>query len=240
MSLSLPELEITFEPDMTLSLNLVSQDTPARMIVAEAMILYNWLAAKFCRDRQIPMLFRTQPEPKEKLPLDEKGYVYYVFQQRRKLSPLQIQTAPEPHSGLGLQEYTHATSPIRRYLDLVAQRQLNGFLSGGGPPLGEEGLEEIRLYVEPILKNVAMVKRNRLRYWTLKFLGQHTGERFKAVVLDELKRKYRIVLKDALMIAELKRQDGVILKQGQEIEVRVKKANAWDDILVLEYVDEAA
>jgi exoribonuclease II len=240
MSLSLPELDITYEPDMTLSLNLVSQDTPARMIVAEVMILYNWLAAKFCRDHQIPMLFRTQPEPKEKLPLDEKGYVYYVFQQRRKLSPLQIQTTPELHSGLGLPEYTHATSPIRRYLDLVAQRQLNGFLSGGGPPLDEEGLEEIRLYVEPILKNVAVIKRNRLRYWTLKFFSQHAEERFKAVVLDELKRKYRIVLKDALMIAELRRQDGVILKRGQEIEVRVKKANAWDDMLALEYVDEVA
>ncbi len=238
-SLSLPEPTVTFNPDGTLSVDLVAQDTPARMIVAEMMILYNWLAARFCVDHQIPVLFRTQPEPKEKLPLDEKGYLYYVFQQRRKLSPLQIQTAPEPHSGLGLPAYTHATSPIRRYLDLVAQRQLKGFLSGEGPPLNEKDLEALRVYVEPILKNVAMIKRNRLRYWALKFLSQHLGRRFKALVLDELKRKYRILLTDLLMIAELKRQDGIILKQGQEIYARIKKADAWDNTLVLEYADES-
>ncbi|MDZ7698617.1 MAG: RNB domain-containing ribonuclease [Deltaproteobacteria bacterium] len=163
-----------------------------------------------------------------------------MFQQRRKLSPLQIQTIPEPHSGLGLSAYTHATSPIRRYLDLVAQRQLKGFLSGEGPPLNEKDLEALRIVVEPALKNVAMIKRNRLRYWTLKFLGQHPEKPFKALVLDELKRKYRIVFTDFLMMAELKRQDGIILKQGQEIRVRIKKSDAWDNKLILEYVDEPA
>lgn len=236
MSLSLPELEITFNADKTLVLELIEQDTYARRIVAEMMILYNRLTAELCIQHQVPVLYRTQSEPSEKLPLDEKGYLYYVFQQRRKLSPLHIQTSPAPHSGLGVSAYTHATSPIRRYLDLVTQHQLKAFLFGKPVPYDEKMLEELRLYVEPAVKHVALIKRNRLRYWTLKYLGQQKGGQLKAIVLDELKNKYRILLEDFLLIADLKRQNGIILSPGQRIQVRIKKAEPWDDILTLEYV----
>ena len=238
LNLSLPELEVRFDGNGSLSLELVEQETPSRSIVAEFMILYNWLSAKFCRDNQIPILFRTQAGPSEKLPLDEKGYLYYVFQQRRKLSPLHIRTAPAPHSGLGVEAYIHATSPLRRYLDLVNQRQIHNYLLQKGSVYDEESLEEIRISVEPIIKNLGMIKRNSLRYWILKYLSLHRGKRLRALILDELKNKYRVVLTDVLMIADLKRKDGIILSQGQEISVEVKKADPWEDIIILEYIDD--
>lgn len=40
------------------------------------------------------------------------------------------------------------------------------------------------------------------------------------------------------MLADIKRQDGIILCQGQEILVEVKKADPWDDIINLEYIGE--
>jgi exoribonuclease-2 len=236
LNLSLPELNITFNADSSLSLEFVDQNTPSRMIVAEFMILYNWLAARFCRDRDIPTLYRTQSEPSEILSLDDTGYLYYVLQQRRKLSPLQIATSPRPHYGLGLDAYTQATSPIRRYLDLVVQRQMKSFLTGKGPRLDEEGLEEVRMRVGPATKTLEMIKRKRLRYWTLKFLSQHRGETMKAVVLDELKSKYRIALSDLYLVGEMKRQDGMILRSGQEIQVEVKRVDPWEDLLELAYV----
>ncbi len=236
MNLSLPELEIDVDEKGTLTLDLVTQDSPSRMIVAEFMILYNSLAAEFCKKNEIPILFRAQSQPTEKLPLDEKGYVFYVFQQRRKLSPLNISTNPRPHSGLGVDLYTQATSPIRRYLDLVAQRQLFGFLANNDPMYSEESLEEIRISVEPLIKALGRIQRNRLRYWTLKYLQMNRDKTFKALVLDELKNKYRIVLKDFLMVTDFKRQDGIIFSKGQEILVKVKKADPWDDVITLEYV----
>ena len=145
LNLSLPELEVRFNGNGALSLELVEQETPSRTIIAEFMILYNWLAAKFCMENRIPILFRSQPGPSEKLPLDEKGYLYYVFQQRRKLSPLSIQTTPGPHTGLGVDVYIHATSPIRRYLDLVNQRQIRHFLLQNGTVYDDKMLEEIRI-----------------------------------------------------------------------------------------------
>ncbi|MBW2344955.1 MAG: RNB domain-containing ribonuclease, partial [Deltaproteobacteria bacterium] len=126
--------------------------------------------------------------------LEESGYLYYVFKQRRKLRRLQLSTTPNQHSVLGLDVYVQATSPIRRYLDLVVQRQIKGFFMGKKPACDEKKLEEIGMTVEPVIKSFGTIKRNRLRYWVLKFLSRHQGERYSAVVLDEFKRKYRIVL----------------------------------------------
>lgn len=237
LSLSLPELHIRMNDDSSLSVESVDPNTPSRMIVAEFMILYNWLAAKFCSENQIPILFRRQPEPSERLSLEETSYIYYVFQQRRKLSPLQIDTSPGAHSGIGLELYTHVTSPLRRYLDLVIQRQIGGFLSKGTPVYNKKELEEIRLLVEPVLKSLELARRNRQRYWILKFLSQHQGERYRAVVLDELKSKYRIVLMDFLLVSEIKRRNGKFLDPGQEILVEIKKSDPWDDELKLSYVN---
>lgn len=237
LSLSLPELEVLFHENGNLTLELVAQETPSRSIVAECMILYNWLAARFCVENQIPILFRSQAGPSEKLPLDEKGYLYYVFQQRRKLSPLSIQADPGPHTGLGVDVYIHATSPIRRYLDLVNQRQIHRYLLEGGTVYDHKQLEEIRMAAEPTLKTLGLIKRNRIRYWVLKYLSLNRGKQLKALILDELKTKYRLVLTDFLMMVELKRKNGVILRQGQEISVRVAKADPWDDTLTLEYVE---
>jgi exoribonuclease-2 len=236
LSLSLPELRVKLNDDSSLSIESVDQNTPSRMIVAEFMILYNWLAARFCSDNQIPILFRRQPEPSERLSLEETGYVYYVFQQRRKLSPLQIDTSPGPHSGIGLNLYTNVTSPLRRYLDLVIQRQIGSFIAGDKLVYGEKELEEIRVFVEPVIRNLQLARRNRQRYWILKFLSQHQGETYRAVILDELKSKYRIVLSDFFLVTEIKRRNGKILGPGQEILVEVKKSDPWGDELKLSYV----
>ena len=237
LSLSLPELHVKFNDDSSLSLESIDQNTPSRVMVAEFMILYNWLAARFCRDNQIPILFRTQPEPGERLSLEETGYIYYVFQQRRKLSPLQINTSPGPHSGIGLDLYTHVTSPLRRYLDLVIQRQIGSFIVGDKPVYDEKKLEEIRVFVEPVIRNLEMAKRKRLRYWVLKFLSQNQGEKYRAIILDELKSKYRIVLSDFFLVTEIKRRNGIFLGPGQEILVEVKKSDPWDDELKVSYFD---
>ncbi|MCJ7684653.1 MAG: hypothetical protein MUO68_10215, partial [Desulfobacteraceae bacterium] len=129
-------------------------------------------------------------------------------------------------------------SPIRRYLDLVNQRQIRNYLLQKELIYSEKMLKEIRISTEPIIKSLGIINRNRLRYWILKYLSQHRGKKFKALVLDEFKNKYRIVLTDFHLLADIKRQEGSILCQGQEISVEVKKADPWDDIINLEYIDE--
>ncbi|MBN1102731.1 MAG: RNB domain-containing ribonuclease [Deltaproteobacteria bacterium] len=237
--LSLPEVYVNVSEEGDVSVRLLPQETPSRMIVEEMMILYNWLAARFCRDRRVPVLYRCQQAPSEVLARNESNGLYSLLKQRGKLSPLEIRTAPKPHSGLGLDVYTNVSSPIRRYFDLVIQRQIGSSLSGAVPPYTTEDLEGIRLSLESMLRELEKMKRNRLRYWILKHLLQHTGETFPALVLGVGKSKYRIVLTDFLLITEMKRLEGQSLVEGQRITVRVRKSDPWNDTLRMEYVGPA-
>ncbi|MBW2021584.1 MAG: RNB domain-containing ribonuclease [Deltaproteobacteria bacterium] len=235
LNLSLPEVQVVIDEQGNISTFLLDQGTPSRMIVAELMILYNWLAGRFCRDNQIPALYRTQAEPSERLSQEAMDYLLYVFLQRRRIYPLLLDTSPGPHSGLGLDAYAQVSSPIRRYLDLVVQRQIREYLFSGKALYSKEQLDQIRIAVEPALRTLTRIKRNRLRYWILKLLSRNLGQKFKAMVLDDIRSKYRIVLTDFLMTADIKKVEGVLLGQGHYIWVEVKKADPWTDTLVLEY-----
>jgi exoribonuclease-2 len=237
--LSLPETSIQVGDDSTVSIGMISQETPSRIMVAELMILYNWLAARFCRDHNIPIIYRGQKEPSERLTVEETGYIYYVFRQRRKLSPLIIDIEPSPHAGLGLDAYSNLSSPIRRYFDLVSQRQMRNYILKGTPIYNMEELEKIRVTVTPSLKDLNTVKINRIRYWIQKYLGQHIGEKFPAIILDVLKNKYRIILMDYLIVTEVKREAGQDISPGKRIMIKIKKADQWNDLLVLEYAGES-
>ncbi len=236
--LSLPEVLIQIGEESSLSIKMISQETPSRIMIAELMILYNWLAARFCRDNNIPIIFRGQKEPGERLTIDETGYVYYVFRQRRKLSPLIIDIEACPHAGLGLDVYSNLSSPIRRYFDLVSQRQMISFILKGTPIYNIEELEKIRITVMPALKDLNTIKGNSIRYWIQKYLGEHIGEKLPAIILDKLKNRYRIILADFLVVAEIKKEAGKDIQQGKKIMVKIKKADPWNDLLVLEYAGE--
>lgn len=233
--LTLPELAIRFGEDGSISVERVDQDTPSRTLVAEFMILYNLLAGRFARERNIPVLFRSQEGPSERLSAEGLDYVYYVFKQRRKLTPLTIDTEAKTHSGLGVDVYTQASSPIRRYFDLLVQRQLRGYLVDGAPCYSQEALDNKRMALETTLRSVERMNRNRTRYWLYKYLLQHEGEKFSAMVLDVMRNRCRILLADLLLMAEMKRENGQDFSEGQKILVRIKKSDPWQDVLKLEY-----
>ncbi len=237
--LSTPEVIIQVDEQTGVSIRLVEQDTPARKLVAEFMILYNRLAARFCRERSIPVLYRGQDEPSERLNEREMDPLFYVFMQRRKLQPMMIDTDPSPHSGLGLDAYTNATSPIRRYLDLVTQRQIRSALIEEPIPYDEDTLEQIRISVEASLKDLATVRRNRTRYWILKHLRENPVQSLEALVLWSTRSRHRLLLTNSMLFADLKRKNGQDLEPGRRIRVCVEQCNPWEDVLNLSLVDSA-
>lgn len=240
MLIPLPELHFEFDNNSNLRVRLIRQDTPARIIVSECMILYNWLTAKFASEKSLPILNRSQEPPQERLFIDESKYTYYVFQQRRKLQPLFIDTIPQPHSGLGVDAYTNATSPIRRYMDLLVQRQIYSYLLKERPVYTESRLKELSMLTQQTLRDIDLMKRNRARYWLLKYLAGRINDNFKATVFQKLKYKYLIILTDFLFVADLPKATGLELSPGEEIEVVVKKSDPWDDILILQLANNHA
>jgi exoribonuclease-2 len=234
MFIPLPEIHFTFDDDLHLRVALIEQDTPARVMVSECMILYNWLAAKFAAQTGVPILYRGQESPQERLPFDESRYIYYVFQQRRKLRPLTVDTMPQPHSGIGVDVYTNATSPLRRYMDLLVQRQIRSGLAQENPVYTESMMKEIGISVQQTLREIEVMKRNQIRYWVLKYLAGRIDEKLPAIVFQKLRSKYLVILTDLLFVAELPSISTHELSPGEEITVEVKRSNPRTDILSLE------
>ncbi|MBN1225832.1 MAG: RNB domain-containing ribonuclease [Deltaproteobacteria bacterium] len=233
----LPEIDFQFSNNSGIDIKLIEQDTPSRIIVSESMILYNRLAAKFASEIGLPILYRSQEKPQERLATDEFSYIYYVFQQRRKLRPLLVDTSPLPHSGLGVDSYTNITSPLRRYVDMVVQRQLYAALLNKRPIYNEARLKEINMLTQQTLKDIFLIKKNRMRYWILKYLSRKINDTFRAIVFQKLGYKYLIILKDLIFIADIPAPDSQELRLGQEIDVIVKKANPLEDTLIFELAD---
>jgi exoribonuclease II len=233
--LTLPELAIRINEEGLISIEKIDQDSPSRMVVAECMILHNQLAGRFAKEHRIPILFRSQDGPSERLPAEGLDYVSYVFKQRRKLTPLSISAEPKKHSGLGVDVYAQASSPIRRYFDLLVQRQLRSFLVSGAPCYNHEELEQKRMVLETTLRDMEKMNRNRTRYWLYKYLLQHVGEKLPAVVLDVMRNRSRLLLMDLLLVVEMKKEDGQEFSEGQKIQVKIRKSDPWEDVLRVEY-----
>ena len=235
LDLTLPDVKIDFNQDGLLTVALQDQDTPSRTIVEEMMVLYNLLAARWCREKGIPTLYRAQAPPSERLSEEEEDRFFYVFQQLRKLSPLQLDTTPKPHSGLGVDIYTQCTSPIRRYLDLVVQRQIKAGIDGTEHPHNAEDLEMLRVRTEPVLRRIGAIKRARLRYWIIKYMSQNPGRVYPVLILSDTKTRFRVLIKDFMMVVETRKQPSLHLLPGQKAFMRVVKADPWKDILELDF-----
>ena len=234
MLIPLPDINFELNNNSDIRVVLVEQDTPAKNIVAECMILYNWLAAKFAFETNLPILYRSQDPPQERLPFDESNYIYYVFQQRRKLRPLFVDTIPQPHSGLGVDVYTNATSPLRRYMDLIIQRQIHSALNKKSLIYAESELKELSVFIQQTLKDIDLMKKNQIRYWLLKYLQGRKNHCLDAIVFQKLRYKYLVILTDFLLVVDLPAVSDFGLSPGEKIKVVVKKSDPWDDILIIE------
>ncbi|MFT0813664.1 ribonuclease catalytic domain-containing protein [Synechococcus sp. OH20] len=175
----------------------VIEDTPARQMVAEMMVLAGEVAARFACQNGIPVPYRLQPAPElpppEVLDLYPQGPVR-SFAIMRCLSRAEVATQPGRHTGLGLDAYCQVTSPIRRYLDLVAHYQIKAFLRGDPLPLTEAEVQQLLLAIEPGTAEAVQVERKSKRYWSIEYLRQRPGQIWRALVLGYLREQENLVL----------------------------------------------
>jgi len=104
---------------------------------------------------------------------------------------VRMSTAPAAHEGLGVEHYIWASSPLRRYVDLVNQRQLVAFARGETPPYraGDEVLLSAMRDFEVAYDAYAEFQRTMERYWSLRWLLQENRQRVTAsVIRDNLVR----------------------------------------------------
>jgi exoribonuclease-2 len=227
--LKLPEVWVAFTPQGDIQVTVEDQETPARSLVAESMVLANWLAARFLAEQKVPTIFRSQPEPREPIQRQEPKGLLDLYRDRRRLSRVVMDLEPQPHWGLGLAQYTLATSPIRRYLDLVTHRQLLAHLCAAPPPYNHEELGQILSTIEPAMRRAGLLKTRRLRYWLLKYLAARLGQKKEALVLETLPHRYRLLFADILLEVFLPAPASLTLNPGDLVLVRLDRVNPRED-----------
>lgn len=230
LQITLPEINIWLDDTGAPTVNRVNRESPGRMLIAEMMILSNWLGARFLKEKKIPAVFRSQPKPKERILKNGPGTLFQNWMQRKLLNRFVLRPEPDHHCGLGLDAYVTASSPIRKYFDLVTQRQIRAAL-GLEKAYTQTEIESIIDQLSRPMANIGRVQYRRNRYWLLKHLEGRIGEKEEAIVLQRRRNSYAILLKSYMIECALPQSSGIALKAEDLIQVTIQHVNARRNIL---------
>jgi exoribonuclease-2 len=138
--------------------------SPIDKVVSELMIFVNAEWGKQLADSGVAGIYRSQGGGK-----------------------VRMSTSPAPHQGLGVSQYAWASSPMRRYVDFINQRQVIALLRGETPPYTRES-ESLHRSVqnfEATYEAYGEFQRGMERYWCLRWLLQENIQTMTAQVLKE-------------------------------------------------------
>jgi exoribonuclease-2 len=236
IGIHLPEAMIKVHDD-EITIELL-EDSLARQLVAEMMILAGEVAGRYGQTHNLALPFRTQPQPE--LPSEEEllqlpaGPVRDCAM-RRCMPRSEMSMTPARHAGLGLDVYTQATSPIRRYSDLLTHFQLKAHLRGEAPPFTTEQLKEVMLSVTTATQEVTLIERQTNRYWGLEYLRRHHERVWETLLLMWLREDSRlglILLEDLGLQLPMSFKRSVAL--GEQLLVKVAHVDPRQDIIQFE------
>lgn len=213
IQLDLPEVKIRIQEG---KIKLVPiMDIPGRVLVREAMLLAGEAAGRYALQHRLPIPFTTQDTPDEEyhFPHTPAG----MFAMRRLMKRGQQATIPDLHAGLGMPIYAQATSPLRRYLDLVVHQQIRAHL-GGRPLLDEATIRQRIAIVEAMLGNVRHVERQSNQHWTLVYLQQNPKWRGNGILVEKKERR------GLVLIPELAWETTVLLRHDLPLDSTIPLA----------------
>ncbi len=230
--LPLPEIQVTVNEHGMIHLSRHEKETPSQVIVSEWMIAANGLVASYLAERDLPAIYRCQAECRpETDPVQSDYPIFHMYRRRRLFARAELETRPGPHCSLGMDPYTTATSPIRRYIDLVVQRQLKHALETGKALYSEEELDQMIVQLRAQLGRAAFVHRKWVRYWILKYMEQEDIQMLNALVLDKNSRFAHLLLPDFLMETNAPLSGETPVSAGEMVRIKIERLNPREEIL---------
>jgi ribonuclease R len=235
LNLDMPETKIFVDPEGYADrLEKIEQDE-SHQLIEEFMLAANEAVARLTRTHRLPSLYRVHDEPDPErleeyrqfvatfgirvgdltrreevvkllstLATHPQGYTLRT-QFLRSLRKACYRASPDGHYGLHKKDYTHFTSPIRRYADLVVHRVLQAHLapkSEGAHRYDARGVEQIAEHLSLTEVNSAEAERESVKIKLLEFFERELEKRkrtsFAAVITDVRRHGFFIELVESM------------------------------------------
>jgi exoribonuclease-2 len=169
---SLDSLDVEFEGGRP-KISARHRATPGDLVVGELMVLFNREAAGVLAKASAAAFFRTQDAPRESEPRADDPLLQ--LRARRRFAPASVSIEPARHHGVGADQYAQATSPLRRFADLVNQRQLAAVVLGTATPYRHADLERMVPSLLSRERAVRLAADDRVDHWVARSFEGRAG-----------------------------------------------------------------
>jgi len=176
----LPDAKPALDDDGNPFLKIRRPHGPVDHLVSEAAVLFNCVVATRLAESEAPALFRHQEECPGVLPAPDDPIRTLVA--RRMLPPAAVSPTPLRHHGVAADRYLMATSPIRRYVDLVHHRQLAALLAGDPFPYDRAAIDVLVEELPARERSARLVQSERTAYWLARLVEARTGDVLEGLV----------------------------------------------------------
>ena len=188
----------------------------SRDMVTDAMLMAGEAAARFARANGVAIPYAMQPSPQE---IRQPQGMPEMYAYRRLFKPSRASLEPEPHFGLGLETYARATSPLRRYADLVVHQQLRAFVMGRAPLSADEILERTAA-LDAAGATIRRAERQSNLHWKMVHLQRNPGWQGEAVVVALDERKAMVIIPELALETRIRVSPDYGLGQTLTLAVR--------------------
>jgi ribonuclease R len=236
LDLDMPETKIFVDPlGYAERLERIEQDE-SHQLIEEFMLAANEAVARLTRTHKLPSLYRVHDEPDPEKLSDYRQFVATFgikvgdltrreevvkllkilhahpqghtlrTQFLRSLKKACYRATPDGHYGLHKRDYTHFTSPIRRYSDLVVHQVVQAYLAGGAHGTGVRhdirGIQQLAEHLSLTEINSAEAERESVKIKLLEFFERELAKKkrtaFAAVITDVRRHGFFIELVESL------------------------------------------
>lgn len=211
LDLNLADQEIVYDKDNVKEIRFARR-LKSHMLIEECMLSANEAVSRELKEKSVPTLYRVHEKISDESMETLKDFMKVLgikisgnnkdinlqevlqkvagkpYEQVVNLvilkSMMQAFYGPEPlgHFGLGFPDYTHFTSPIRRYPDLIVHRCLKSFIDSSAPPYNMHQLLEAGEKSSTMERVAQKAERDLIKIKSCRLLKNSLGMEFEALI----------------------------------------------------------